>query len=76
MSIQEISVSNNQKKALQKALQKALKKSNALIEEENGDLVLDQDAYYDWCDETGKYPLEDILPEADFDDEAQYIVFI
>ncbi len=72
MSIQEISVSNNQKKALQKAL----KKSNALIEEENGDLVLDQDAYFDWCDETGKYPLEDILPEADFDDEAQYIVFI
>ncbi|NVK38133.1 MAG: hypothetical protein HWE18_09430 [Gammaproteobacteria bacterium] len=53
-----------------------MKKSNALIEEENGDLVLDQDAYYDWCDETGKYPLEDILPEADFDDEAQYIVFI
>ncbi|GAA6135743.1 hypothetical protein NBRC116188_25330 [Oceaniserpentilla sp. 4NH20-0058] len=71
MSIQEISVSNNQKKALKKAL----KKSKALIEEENGDLVLDQDTYYNWCDESGKYPLEDVLPDEDFDDEAEFIVF-
>ncbi|MGK0445100.1 MAG: hypothetical protein ACJA1U_002040 [Bermanella sp.] len=72
MTIQEISVSNNQKKTIQKAL----KKSKALIEEENGDLVLDQESYFEWCDDTGKYPLEDILPEQDFDDEAQYIVFV
>jgi hypothetical protein len=72
MSIQEISVSNNQKKTIQKAL----KKSKALIEEENGDLVLDQEAYFEWCDDTGKYPLEDVLPEQAFDDEAQYIVFV
>lgn len=72
MSIQEISLSNNQKKALQKAL----KKSKALIEEENGDLVLDQEAYFAWCDETGKYPLEDVLPEEDFNDEAEFIVFV
>lgn len=71
MSIQEISVSNNQKKTIQKAL----KKSKALIEEENGDLVLDQGAYFEWCDDTGKYPLEDIFPEQEFDDEAEYIVF-
>ena len=72
MSIQEISVSNNQKKVIQKAL----KKSKALIEEENGDLVLDQDAYFEWCDDNGKYPLEDILPEQVFDDEAEYIIFV
>lgn len=72
MSIQEISISNNQKKAIQKAL----KKSQALIEEENGDLVLNQDIYFDWCDETGKYPLEDILPEEEFDDEAEFIIFV
>ncbi|MAA72154.1 MAG: hypothetical protein CL679_10585 [Bermanella sp.] len=72
MTIQEISVSNNQKKTIQKAL----KKSKALIEEENGDLVLDQESYFEWCDDTGKYPLEDIMPDQDFDDDAQYIVFV
>lgn len=72
MTIQEISVSNNQKKTIQKAL----KKSKALIEEENGDLVLDQESYFEWCDDTGKYPLEDIMPDQDFDDDAQYIVFL
>lgn len=72
MTIQEISVSNNQKKTIQKALNK----SKALIEEENGDLVLDQESYFEWCDDTGKYPLEDIMPDQDFDDDAQYIVFV
>lgn len=71
MSVQEISLSNNQKKALQKAL----KKSKALIEEENGDLVLDQNTYFEWCEATGKYPLEDVLPDENFEDDAEFIVF-
>ena len=73
MSVQEISISNNQKKALLRAFKK---KKDVIFEEENGDLVVSVDAYEDFLDEINKEPIEEILGEGVLDYDAEYFVFI
>lgn len=72
MSVQEISISNNQKKALLKAFKK---KKDVIFEEENGDLVVSVDAYEDFLDEISKEPIEEIVGEGVLNYDAEYFVF-
>lgn len=72
MSVQEISVTNNQKKAVLRAF----KKVKGFIEEENGDLVIDMAHYQDYQAETGKTPLEEILIDEEILEETQYLILI
>ncbi len=71
MSIQEISVSNSQKKKLQKAVSD----ESVLIQEESGDLVLQVSAYIDFKDGTNSAPVEEIIGEDALDLTAEYVVF-
>jgi len=72
MSVQEISISNNQKKALLKAFKK---KKDVIFEDENGDLVVSVDAYEDFLDEISKEPIEEIVGEGVLNYDAEYFVF-
>jgi hypothetical protein len=72
MSVQEISISNNQKKALLKAFKK---KKEVIFEDENGDLVVSVDAYEDFLDEITKEPIEEIIGEGVLNYDAEYFVF-
>lgn len=73
MNIQEINVTNNQKKAIIKAFKK---RKSVYIEEENGDLVVSVDAYEDYLDEIDKEPIEEILGDVFLDYGAEYFIFI
>jgi len=72
MSIQEISVSNNQKKSLLKAV----KDQQVLFQDDNGDLVVNVEAYEEWKELKGKGsdPIEEIVEEA-LDYDSEYFVF-
>lgn len=70
MSLQEISVSNTQKKKLQKAI----RDESVLIQEDNGDLVVHVAAYLDYKAGTRSEPLEEILNEDELDLNAEFIV--
>ena len=70
MSLQEISVSNTQKKKLQKAI----RDESVLIQEDNGDLVVHVAAYLDYKAGTRSEPLEEILGEDELDLNAEFIV--
>lgn len=72
MSVQEISISNNQKKALLKVFKK---KKEVIFEDENGDLVVSVDAYEDFLDEITKEPIEEIVGEGVLNYDAEYFVF-
>lgn len=72
MSVQEISVTNNQKKAVLRAF----KKVKGFIEEDNGDLVIDIAHYQDYQAESGKAPLEEILVDEIIQDDTQYLILI
>jgi len=71
MSIQEIAVSNNQKKQLLKAI----KKDEVLFQEDNGDLVVSVAAYVIFKKEADPGPLEAIMGEDTLDFNAEYFVF-
>ena len=70
MSIQEISVSNNQKKMLLKAI----KKEAVLFQEENGDLVVNVAAYIEFKEDKDPAPIEAIVSDV-LDFESEYFVF-
>lgn len=70
MSLQEISVSNTQKKKLQKAI----RDESVLVQEENGDLVVHVAAYLDYKAGTRSEPLEEIVGEDELDLNAEFIV--
>jgi hypothetical protein len=72
MSVQEISVTNNQKKAIKSAFKK---RKDVFIEEENGDLVIEFAAYEDYMDEVDKTPIEDVLGEGVLTYDAEFLVF-
>lgn len=72
MSVQEISVTNNQKKAIKSAFKK---RKNVYIEEENGDLVIEFSAYEDFMDEMDKTPIEDVIGEGVLTYDADFLVF-
>ncbi len=71
MSIQEIAVSNNQKKSLLKAI----RKENVLVQEENGDLVVNLAAYIVFKKEADPGPIEAIIGEDVLDFDAEFVVF-
>ncbi|WP_396589132.1 hypothetical protein [Bermanella sp. R86510] len=73
MNIQEINVTNNQKKAIKSAFKK---RKSLMIEEENGDLVIEYAAYEDFIDDTGKAPIEEIIGDGILTYDADYLVFI
>ena len=75
MSIQELTMTNNQKKALLRAI----KNENILIQEENGDLVINVSAYLDFKNDflakkAEPAPLEVLIPEEELDFTAEYFV--
>lgn len=71
MSIQEIAVSNNQKKQLLKAI----KKSEVLFQEDNGDLVVSVAAYEVFKKELDPGPIEEIVGEETLNYDNDYFVF-
>ena len=76
MSIQDISITNNQKKSLLKAI----KDPQILVQEENGDLVVNVQAYIALKNNiayknTGAEPIEELLGSDTLDFSAEYFVF-
>jgi hypothetical protein len=71
--IQEISVTNNQKKAIITALKR---RKSAYMVDENGDLMVEIEAYEDFMDEFDRSPIEDLLGDDVLDYTQEFWVFI
>ena len=71
MSIQEISVSNNQKKQLIKSIVD----QRVLIVDEHGDVVVSVPAYQEYCEIFEEKVIETILTETKLNYGAEYFVF-
>ncbi len=71
MSIQEIALSQNQKKKLLKAI----KDKSVLFEDDNGDIVLDIVVYLNLKKDQDTAPIEAILGDDVLDLTVQYIIF-
>lgn len=76
MSIQDISITNNQKKQLLKAV----KDTQILIQEESGELIVNVKAYSALKNNiayknTGAEPIEEIIGDDVLDFDAEYFVF-
>lgn len=71
MSIQEATLSHNQKKKLLKAI----KDESVLFQEDNGDIVINVAAYLSLKEDTGSAPLEEIVGDELMDLKMQYIIF-
>ncbi|MFT7371536.1 MAG: hypothetical protein ACI9T9_000212 [Oleiphilaceae bacterium] len=76
MRIQDISTTNNQKKLLLKAI----KDPQILVQEENGDLVVNVKAYLALKNNiayknTGAEPIEELIGYDELDFDAEYFVF-
>ena len=70
MTIQELTLSNNQKKKLQKSIQD----DTVLFQDDNGDLVVNVAAYLEFLQGIKQAPIEDIVGDDTLDYEAQYFV--
>ena len=76
MKIQDISITNNQKKLLLKAV----KDPQILVQEDSGDLVVNVKAYQALKNniaykKSGSEPIEEIVGEDALDFDAEYFVF-
>lgn len=71
MNIKDISISNNRKKQIIAAVTD----ESVLIQEDNGDLVVDTQAYRQLKETTGASPIEDILDIEALESLADYVVF-
>jgi len=76
MSIQDISITNNQKKLLLKTI----KDTQILVQEENGDIIVNVKAYLALKNNiayknTGAEPIEEIVGDDELDFDAEYFVF-
>lgn len=71
MNIQEIAITSN----VRKKIQKAVKNTSIIFEDENGDIVVNVEAYVANTEHTERYPLEDILGEDALDYDAEFWVF-
>ncbi|MDX1397482.1 MAG: hypothetical protein R3204_03010 [Oceanospirillum sp.] len=71
MSIQEIAVSNSQKKKIQTAI----KDESVLIVDDNGDLAVQSITYDLYKQNSNSTPLEDILGDDVLSPDAEYYVF-
>ena len=72
MTIQDISISNNQRKSLIKALPGD---ESVLIESEEGELVVSVADYSEFKLAKNKTPVEIIIGDDILDDDAEYWVF-
>jgi ASC-1-like (ASCH) protein len=71
MSIQEIAVPNNQKKRILKSIDG----ENIIFKDDNGDVVVNVEAYIDFKEDSGTSPIEELLSDETIDFDKQYIVF-
>ena len=71
MSIQDISISNNQKKKLLRAITD----ENILFQDDTGELVLNVAAYNTYKEAENQAPIEAIVGEDALDARAEYVVF-
>ena len=71
MTIQEITLSNNQKKKLQKNI----KSDTVLFQDENGDIVVNVAAYLEFLQGIKQAPIEDIVGNNVLSYDAEYFVF-
>ncbi len=71
MNIQEIAITSN----VRKKIQKAVKNTSIIFEDENGDIVINVEAYVANTEHTERYPLEDIVGEDALDYDAEFWVF-
>ena len=71
MSIQDISLTNNQKKLIFKTI----KNQSIIVKEDNGDLVINVAAYLDFSEQNSTKPLEEILEDISLNYEVEYFVF-
>ncbi len=71
MNIKDIAISNNKKKQILSAVTD----NSVIIQEENGDLVVDTKAYLAFKEEKGKAPIEEILEMGALEEQADYVVF-
>jgi hypothetical protein len=71
MNIQEIAITSN----VRKKIQKAVKNTSIIFEDENGDIVINVEAYVANTEHTERYPLEDIVGEDVLDYDAEFWVF-
>ena len=71
MSIQDLSISNNQKKKLLRAITD----ENIMFQDDTGELVLNVAAYKTFKEENKQTPIEAILGEDVLDPRAEFVVF-
>jgi len=71
MNIQEISVSNN----LRKKLGLCIKDENIVQVDENGDVIVNVEAYKAFKTANRKTPIEDILEEQQLDFSCEFFFF-
>lgn len=72
MSIQEIAISNSQKKKLLKLTEL----EEVLFQDENGDLVVDVSAYQALKDNIEPVSIESVIAENKLDYSVSYFIFI
>lgn len=71
MNVQEISVSNNQRKKLSQIIND----ENIIQVDENGDVIVNVAAYKSYKQETKKTPIEDILDNEALDFSNEFFFF-
>lgn len=72
MNIQEISVSNN----LRKKIGHCIKDETIIQIDENGDVIVNVEAYQKYKNEYSKTPIEDILGQQKLDFNCEFFFFI
>ena len=71
MSIKDISISNNKKKQLLGCV----KDQSIFFQDENGDIVVDTQAYKALKEQLQESPIEELLELEDLETLADYVVF-
>ena len=71
MNIKDIPISNNQKKKLLACV----KDQSIFFQDENGDIVVDTQAYKALKDNLQQSPIEELLKLNDLESLADYVVF-
>ncbi len=71
MSIQEIALSQNQKKKLLKSIGD----ESIAFKDDNGDIVVNVKAYSDLKQDSDSAPIEEIIDDVSLDFDSQYFLF-
>jgi hypothetical protein len=71
MRIQEIMISNNKKKLL-----KSITDNDVIYKEDNGDIVVNVEAYQNLKQDSNSAPIETMLDDDTLDFDNEYFVFI